>query len=344
MSIWSTVMSVLTPIATALNIGLMPLIGIIAGIVAAIALIIVAIINWGDIWNWLCKVVGNICNSIGVFFSGLWQGICDIFSGIGQWFSDRFTEAYNFIVGIFSGIGQWFADRWKDICNVFSGVGQWFSDRFKEAFEGIKKIFSGIGQFFSGVWQGICKVFSNVAGWFKDKFSQAWQAVKNVFSAGGKVFEGIKDGILNGLKAIVNAIIRGINKVISIPFNGINSALKAIKGVDILGFKPFSWISTIGVPQIPELATGGVLYDETVVKLAEYSNSNSNPEIASPKNIMAETFDEVLSKYIDENSNKDRPINLAVYVGNKKLGQILLDDLRDRKRQTGKDIEALVGG
>lgn len=44
------------------------------------------------------------------------------------------------------------------------------------------------------------------------------------------------------------------------------------------------------------------------------------------------------------NSNDGQPIYLTVNVGNKKLGQILLEDLRDRKRQTGKDIEALVGG
>jgi hypothetical protein len=63
-----------------------------------------------------------------------------------------------------------------------------------------------------------------------------------------------------------------------------------------------------------------------------------------PKNIMTETLRDVLSDYEWNNNNSNSPIQLAVYVGNKKLGEILLEDLRDKKRQTGKDIEALVGG
>ena len=57
---------------------------------------------------------------------------------------------------------------------------------------------------------------------------------------------------------------------------------------------------------------------------------------------MEETFDRVMSRYQD--SNNSQPIYLTVNVGNTKLGQILLNDLRTMKRRSGKDIEALVGG
>ena len=56
---------------------------------------------------------------------------------------------------------------------------------------------------------------------------------------------------------------------------------------------------------------------------------------------MEETFDRVLARYQNEDTT---PIYLTVNVGNTKLGQILLDDLRKMKRRSGKDIEALVGG
>ena len=108
-------------------------------------------------------------------------------------------------------------------------------------------------------WEGIKSVFSVVADWFKNIFSKAWEAVKKVFSTGGKIFEGIKEGIVNAFKAVVNAIIRGINKVIAIPFNAINKVLGKIRDISILGLTPFSWISTFNVPQIPELRRGGVL-------------------------------------------------------------------------------------
>ncbi len=313
---------------------------IILGVPAAIAGVVAAIVA---VVATLVIIIKEHWEEIKEFFANLWQGICDIFSGVGQWFSDRFTEAYNFIVGIFQGIGQWFSDRWNDICNIFNGIGQWFSDKFTEAYNSVVNIFSKVGDFFSGVWQGICNIFGNVSGWFKDKFSQAWEAVKKVFSAGGRIFDGIKDGILNGLKTVINAIIGGINKVIAIPFNGINTALRAIKSVNIMGLQPFSWINTIGVPQIPKLAKGGVLYDDTIVMAGEYSGASTNPEIVTPQNIMYDTMKKALSES-DIGNNNGQAIYLTVNISNKKLGQILLEDLRDMKRQTGNGFEALVGG
>lgn len=138
---------------------------------------------------------------------------------------------------------------WDWIKNIWAGVSEWFST----------KVTQPVSKFFSGLWEGIKKTFSNVTDWFRNVFSKAWQAVKNVFSTGGKIFDGIKDGIASVFTTVVNAIIRGINKVISIPFNAINNTLKKIRGISILGAKPFSWISTFSVPQIPELEEGAVL-------------------------------------------------------------------------------------
>ena len=76
----------------------------------------------------------------------------------------------------------------------------------------------------------------------------------------GEVFVNIKEGIVSAFKAVVNALITGINKVVSIPFNGLNGILNTLSGVSILGLEPFSWLTwRAPVPQIPKLATGGVL-------------------------------------------------------------------------------------
>jgi hypothetical protein len=109
------------------------------------------------------------------------------------------------------------------------------------------------------IWEGIKSVFAPVVNWFGEKFSAAWQAVKNVFSAGGKIFEGIKEAISNVFKKVVNAIIRGINKVVALPFNAINRVLDKIRNAQFLGIQPFKNLGSINVPQIPELAAGGVL-------------------------------------------------------------------------------------
>ena len=193
------------------------------------------------------------------FFSGLWEGIKEVFSPVIEWLGNVFSKAWEGIKTAWNAVVNFFSGIWTGIKNVFSGIGEWFGNIFTKAWNGIKTAWNGVINFFSGIWNGIKNAFGAVADWFKNIFSKAWQAVKNVFSTGGKVFEGIKDGIVSAFKTVVNAIIRGINKVIAFPFNAINGFLDTIRGVEIFGWKPFDWVGRIDVPQIPELEYGGVL-------------------------------------------------------------------------------------
>ena len=122
---------------------------------------------------------------------------------------------------------------------------------------------------------------------------------------------------------------------------GINNALNKLRNISIVGQKPFGGLPTISVPQIPKLATGNVAYNETFAIFGEYVGASSNPEITTPQNIMRETFEDVLSR---NNNNQPISLNLTVKVSDKKFGQLLIENLRDMKRRSGKDIEALVGG
>ena len=174
----------------------------------------------------------------------------------------------------------------------------------KQAWDDFK---SYVGSFFDNMKNkagsavsGIKEAFSGIPEWFRTTFTKAWTNVKNVFSKGGKVFTGIKDGILSGLKSVINALIRGINKVVSIPFNGLNAALNKLKNVKILGRKPFSkLIGNISVPQIPMLAKGGVITSPTIAMMGEYAGAKTNPEIVTPQSILRETI----------NSSNDELIN-----------------------------------
>jgi hypothetical protein len=245
----------------------------------------------------------------------------------------------------FSGVSNWISTAYSNMTTPFKNIGTWFKTTFSTVWTNIKNAFntSTIKAYFSTAFSNIKNVFSSIPTWFQSTFSTAWTKVKNVFSTGGKIFDGIKDGILNGLKTVINGLITGINKVIKVPFDGINTALKKIKSINILGNKPFSGLSTISVPQIPKLAKGGILTEETLLVAGEYSGAKSNPEIVAPQNIMYETILKALTES-DFGKDDDNPIYLTVNVGNEKLGQILLDELRTKKRRTGKGIEALIGG
>lgn len=306
-SIWATVTGVLTAVSTALNIAILPLITIIVAIVAVIALIVVAVMNWGTITEWLKEKWTQVKQ----FFSDLKQRIYDIFSNIGKWFGDRFNEAKESVMNAFSNIGNWFRDRKNDITNAFSNIGSWFSGKFQDAYNGVTKVFSKIGTFFKNIWNDIKNTFTNL---------------------------GTSIG-----NAISGAVKTGINGVISLIEKTINTAIRLINGgIKLINLIPGVSVGTINTLNLPRLAKGNVAYDETLAIFGEYSGASNNPEITTPQNIMRDTFEDVLSNYGGNSNN--RPIYLTVNVGNKKLGQILLDDLRDTTRRTGKDIEALVGG
>lgn len=241
-------------------------------VVAAIAGLVTAFI-----------VLWNKSEKFRNFWIGLWETIKTTAEKVWETISKVFTDAYTKVTktwnaaksffenigkavkAVFTAVRDWIINTaskaWKTVTSTFSGAANWFNstiiapvkDYFSTMWENVK---SGA----SAAWDGITSVFGHVTDWFKDKFSKAWQAVKDVFSTGGAVFDGIKEGITAAFKNVVNAIIRGINKVISIPFNAINNTLDKLRNIDILGNKPFeNVISRFDVPQIPELERGGIL-------------------------------------------------------------------------------------
>ena len=170
------------------------------------------------------------------------------------------VKCWEWIKETWNKVAAWFdTNVIQPVVKFFTGLGQSIGKAFSDAWTWCKNTWSAAGKFFSNIWTGIKNAFGSVGSWFKDTFTKAWHGVKNVFSTGGKIFDGIKDGIANVFKTVVNGIIRGINKVVAVPFNAINKILGKIRDLSIAGISPFTWIKTLSVPQIPELETGAVL-------------------------------------------------------------------------------------
>ena len=193
---------------------------------------------------------------------GCWEAIKIIWGIVSTWVDEHVIQPVKkFFTDLWDVISSSAKIAWEKIKTVWVVVSTWFKDKIitpvKDFFVGM---WNGLKEGASKAWTGIKNVFSPVADWFKDVFSKAWQKVKDVFSTGGKIFTGIKEGIENAFKTVVNAIIRGINKVIAFPFDKINDMLDRIRDVEIAGFTPFSGlISRFTVPQIPELEQGGIV-------------------------------------------------------------------------------------
>lgn len=200
------------------------------------------------------------------------EGIKTIWKSVNVWFTTTVIEPLkSAFITFWDNLKQKASDTWEGIKNIWTIVQVWFTttvvDPVKNAFS---NAWDSLKRGASDAWEGIKSVFSHVADWFENTFSRAWQKVKDVFSAGGKVFDGIKDGIFNAFKAVVNTLIRGINTIIAIPFNAINNALDTIANIQILDIKPFEGlISRFSVPEIPQLAKGGIVNRPTLAEIGE---------------------------------------------------------------------------
>lgn len=271
-----------------------PITIVIAIIGALIAVIILCVKHWDQIketaskcwegiknaWNsaaqWFTdKIVTPIkeaFSNLGTNIKNIWNGIKDTVSGIFNGIKEDISSKINLIKTILSNVLNSIKDIWGKIWNGLK-------DSVGNIWNAIKdKVVNGA----KGALQGIKNVFGSIGSWFSNIFGTAWNNVKNIFSAGGKIFDGIKDGIGNAFKSIVNRLISGINRVVSIPFNAINSALRTIRNVRIMDFQPFSWLGTVNVPQIPYLAQGGYVKANTP-QLAMIGDNRHQGEIVAPE-------------------------------------------------------------
>ena len=264
--------SVLLSVATSLMDNLPTLIqgaiSLVLGLVDALPQVLTGLLD--ALPTAIESVVTGLLNSLPILIDGAVQLVTSLVEHLPEILLSLIQAAPQILTSIGSALfnaapALWqsftkiFSGAWNIIKSVFSAVGSFFSGIFSNAWTAIKNVFSKVGEFFSGIWEGIKKPFQSVVDWFKGVFQNAWEGVKKVFETGGKIFTGIKDGIVTAFKVIVNGIIEGINKVVAVPFNGINTALGALRGLDLWGWKPFEWLPELQVPQIPKLEQGGVL-------------------------------------------------------------------------------------
>lgn len=227
-------------------------------------------------------IYDNVIKPVADFFTGLWEGIVSAWhTVIDPWIEivKRLAALINetvivpikdFFVGLWNGITEGAKAAWDKIVEVFLIVANWFNETLIQPIANFfSGMWNGLKNGAKAAWEGIKSVFTPIVEWFGNVFKKAWQKVKDVFSVGGKIFDGIKDGIVTAFKAVVNAIIGGINKVIAIPFKAINAVLEKLKGINILGVQPFGWVKTFTIPEIPKLARGGIVDKPTLAMVGE---------------------------------------------------------------------------
>lgn len=307
-----------------------------------------------NLYNRLAQAIGKVIQEIGpdkIFdaiesISKSFSGMADVVINIINFLSENkwILEFIGTFVGVLTALS---VAIWAINAAMAASPITWIILGISAIIAGIVLLINHIGevgQFFQATWDAICQgaqavwdfivgIFSNMANFFGSIFGGAWEAVKNVFSTGGQIFMGIVDGITNAFRTIVNAIITGINHVVAIPFNAINGFLSFLKGIDILGIKPFDWVGTIDVPQIPLLAQGGFANGATGAIIGE-----NGPEVVLPLQNNTDNWAGLLASTL-ANEMQEQGVNgrgITVYMTNQidnrldaqEIGRVMMESIR----------------
>lgn len=226
---------------------------------------------------------------------------------------------------LINGLLQGISDTWGVIADFFHET----VDSVGSFFDGLwEKVASGA----VAAWDGIKSAFKSVPEWFQGKFRDAWQKVKDVFSTGGRIWSGIKEGIENTFRTVVNAIIRGMNAIIAVPFNRINSMLNMIRNASFLGISPFQnlWgVNPLPVPQIPMLARGAVIpaNRQFLAVLGDQRNGNN---LEAPESLLRQIVRE-------EAGGAGSRYEFIARLDRRTLFDEVITEAKLRKGQTGKN-------
>ena len=335
-----------------------------AGIGALIGLAVGLITDFG-IWlyqNWdeVCEGFSNICTAIGTFFSDAWESISGkaescwkkvkaAWEAAPGWLNAKIVEPVgNFFSTLWTDTKAGAVDAWNGIKTEFSRISSWVSSSvIKPVSNYFSNLWTGFVQQARSAWDTTKSVFSEAASFFKNTFSDAWKRVVNVFSVGGEIFVDIKDSILTGFKKVVNDLIKGLNRVIAVPFNGINTALEWIRNIKIVGQYPFSNLKTVSVPSIPYLADGGMVNQgqmfvarengpELVASIGNRTAVMNNDQIVS--SVSQGVYQAVVQAMAQSSGNQ----TVEAKVNDKVLFEVVVN--RARQETMRKGFNPLLGG
>lgn len=225
-------------------------IGVIAGLVAGFVLLY------------------NNCEGFRNVVDGLW----DKLKGWGEWlstvFSGFFSSMWDTIKGVLKAFNDFHIELAKKIIGVFKSIGDFVTGTFTGAFNTAKTFITNtltsLKDSVSGIIEGIKTTFNGVITFVTGVFSTAWEGawggIKKIFSKIWDSFSGIAKAPLNLVIAGINAVINGLNKIkIDIP-----DWVKKLPGMSNLG-DSFGF----NIPNIPKLATGGIVDTATVAMVGE---------------------------------------------------------------------------
>ncbi|MBR1382286.1 MAG: hypothetical protein IJ555_00500 [Ruminococcus sp.] len=205
------------------------------------------------IWDeHLRPLVQEFLDFVGVLADGALRIYNEFIAPIVSWLIEKLGPIF---VKVFNAI-------WDKVEIVFSGIIDLVKD--------VIKVFKGIIKFITGVFTG--------------DWEKAWEGIKDIFG-------GIWDALVDIIKTPLNLIISAVNKMLEAIEDAVNWV---IDGINTLSFDVPDWVPGIGgetfgfdldhidIPEIPKLATGGLVSAPTLAMVGDNRNASVDPEVVSP--------------------------------------------------------------
>lgn len=244
---------------------------IVNGALAAIKLF------WEEHGQQIMAIVQGVWDAIKIIVETVLQVVFGIIKAVMQAITGDWSGAWETIKGVLN-------TAWEGIKGIVGAALGVLGSILSLAWDGIQSLAStaweGFKTLIGGIWDGITSNLNTTLEGLKTLLSDTWKtiegAAKTAWDAVGSVINGIWEGVKNTFRDAVNTMIGGMNFLI----RAINSI-----GIDIPKVELFG--QTIGggrlefpkIPEIPLLATGGIVTGPTVAMIGE-----RGPEAVVPLN------------------------------------------------------------
>jgi phage-related protein len=157
-----------------------PVVLIVAGIVAAVALLAVGIYelytHWDTVWGGIKRIAADVADFFVMRWNQAWDSTKNALNSIGAFFTDRWNSFYGTIAGAMGKIHDAVVSAW-------STVTGFLSDRWNSAWASLQSGLSTVGAFFAGVWNDVLSITTTVLNAISGFFSKWWPLLLAVFAA-----------------------------------------------------------------------------------------------------------------------------------------------------------------
>lgn len=243
---------------------------------------------WQQIKDGVVNIVQGLWTTVKELFIGAWEllkGLVgDFVSGIIGFFQSLYDAlvGHSIIPDLVNDIIGWFTTLWQTGMDIFNAIKDFITHIWRSISASTEAAWNSIHGIISILLGRIQTTIGEVLGVIRPLWERIWGGIRDTTS---RIWEGITGtvkGAINTIIGAINTLIRAWNGLeLRIPGFGVDIPSIDIPGVGQVGGGRLGWggltVGTRDIPEIPMLATGGMVTRPTLAMLGE-----AGPEAVVP--------------------------------------------------------------